>query len=115
MELETLLDKINTDAGNVSFDEVIAVIDANYLFTPTAFRNGGLHNAAGQNSGSCRLFAFARMHELNEQQTLQCFGDYYCRDVRLNPEGDNHQNIRNFMRTGWAGIEFDAPPLSRLA
>ncbi|MFK7815738.1 MAG: HopJ type III effector protein, partial [Gammaproteobacteria bacterium] len=32
---------------------------------------------------------------------------YYRDDVLQNPEGDNHQNIRNFMKTGWGGITFE--------
>ena len=28
-----------------------------------------------------------------------------------NPDGTNHQNIRNFMKTGWEGIAFYGSPL----
>jgi hypothetical protein len=69
-------------------------------FSPTAFENGILHNA-GENSGSCKLFAFAEMQNLSEAATLSCFGAYYQEDVLGDLDGTNHQNIRNFMKTGW--------------
>ena len=95
----------------VSFDETMEVIDAMYDFTPAAFSNGTLNNDAGQNSGSCKLFAFAKLHGLASRQTLACFGDYYRKDVLGNPEGNDHQNIRNFMKTEWAGINFSTDAL----
>jgi hypothetical protein len=90
----------------------MATIEAAYEFTATSFRNGELYNAAGQNSGSCKLFAFAQLQQLSEAQTLACFGNYYRQDVLANPDGVDHQNIRNFIRSGWAGIKFDAQPLT---
>jgi hypothetical protein len=56
------------------------------MFSPTAFENGILHNAAGENSGSCKLFAFA-MQNLSEAATLSCFGAYYQEDVLGDLEG----------------------------
>jgi hypothetical protein len=97
---------------SVSFDEAMAVIESMYDFTPTSFRNGDVFNEIGQNNGSCKLFAFAQMQGLNEQQTLNCFGDYYRDGVLMNPDGTDHQNIRNFIKTGWAGIQFDGTPLT---
>jgi hypothetical protein len=89
----------------------MALIEDRYLFVPTAFQNGDLHNEAGQNSGSCKLFAFAQLQGLDEQSTLHCFGNFYRVDVLEEPDGDSHQNIRNFIKTGWSGINFDSLPL----
>ena len=36
----------------------------------------------------------------------QLWGQYY-RDVLKNPDGDDHQNIRNFMKYGWEGVPFE--------
>ncbi len=91
----------------VSFAETMAVIAENYVYSPTAFRNGELDNAAGQNEGSCKIFAFAQLNELTEEQTLSLFGDYYRVDVLQNPDANDHQNIRQFMEQGWAGIVFE--------
>ncbi|WP_372748435.1 HopJ type III effector protein [Litorivivens sp.] len=98
--------------GPVAFADVMAVIDSCYVFTPTAFRNGEQFNEANTNNGSCKIFAFAKLHQLGEQATLNAFGDFYTRDVLENPNGDDHANIRNFMRSGWAGVAFEDQPLT---
>lgn len=99
------------DKGAVAFKDVISVIEQNYSFTPTAFKNGEWHNAAGDNNGSCKIFAFAQLNRLSESATLNAFGDFYTQDVLLHPQGDDHQNIRNFMRFGWQGVEFSGEAL----
>lgn len=112
MELATLLDKLKNTPDKITFDDTMRVIDNLYDFTPASFRNGELVNEVGQNSGSCKLFAFAKLQNLSEQQTLACFGDYYRKDVLQNADGADHQNIRNFMRSGWAGVSFEEIPLT---
>ncbi len=112
MELDTFLQRLNSAPHSIAFNDTIAVIDSLYEFTPTAFSNGDLLNEAGKNSGSCKIFSFARMHNLTPQQTLHCFGDYYRKDVLANPAGSDHQNIRNFMQSGWAGIHFNGSALT---
>ncbi len=112
MTLEHLLTQLKNDPGNTTFDDVISVIDNNYNFTPSEFSNGNLLNAANQNNGSCKIFAFAKLHNLTEDQTLNCFGDYYRKDVLEHPEADDHQNIRNFISTGWKGIKYTCDALS---
>ena len=111
MNSEQLLLMLENDPEQVSFDDVISIIDNEYIFTPSQFTNGNLTNLAGENSGSCKIFAFAKSHALSMMQTLHCFGDYYRNDVLNKPEENNHQNIRNFMNTGWDGIEFSSRPL----
>lgn len=111
MNMNSFLEKLNKSPESINFAETIAVIEENYVFEPTAFENGVLHNAAGENSGSCKLFAFAELQNLSEAATLSCFGAYYYDDVLKNTEGTNHQNIRNFMKTGWEGIAFYGSPL----
>lgn len=112
MKIETFLQQLQQDPSSIQFSDTMAVIDANYHFTPIVFRNGDLVNAAGQNSGSCKLFSFARIQELSVEQTLQCFGEYYRKDVLENPNADDHKNIRRFMQIGWPGIAFEGSALS---
>jgi hypothetical protein len=112
MSVAAFLEKLRTTPDAISFDEVMAVIEQSYVFTPTAFTNGATANAAGQNSGSCKLLAFAQLNGLSERDTLACFGAYYREDVLKHPEGNDHQNIRNFMKTGWAGVKFEGMPLA---
>ena len=98
-------------AGEIDFEQTMAVIEANYDYREVAFRNGEQHNEAGQNGGSCKIFAFAKLQGYDEQLTLNCFGRFY-RDVLATPEGDDHANIRNFINSGWQGIEFNELPLT---
>lgn len=104
--MKQFLQTLATAPESISFNDTIAVIDAHYDFTPSAFRNGEMQNEAGQNNGSCKIFSFARMHQLTPQQTLHCFGSYYRDDVLKHPQGSDHQNIRNFIKHGWDGIAF---------
>lgn len=106
MSATSFLEKLKQSPEAITFAETIAVIEANYDFTPTAFENGLQHNAAGENSGSCKLLAFAEIQNLTQAETLSCFGAYYYEDVLKNPNGTDHQNIRNFIKTGWDGIAF---------
>ncbi|MHC4320680.1 MAG: HopJ type III effector protein [Planctomycetota bacterium] len=111
MTLETFLQKLKDSPENIEFNDTMSIIDSLYVFTSTSFQNSDLVNGAGQNSGSCKLFSFARLHNLTPEQTLACFGSYYRDDVLKHPDNRDHQNIRNFMKTGWSGIEFDSEPL----
>ncbi|WP_445370708.1 HopJ type III effector protein [Methylomonas sp. HW2-6] len=113
ISVSDFLEKLKNNQA-IDFKETMAVIADHYEYRPTRFSNGFepcLINEAGQNEGSCRIFAFARIHGLSEQHTLALFGDYYRKDVLGNPDGSDHQNIRNFMRDGWAGIAFDGEAL----
>lgn len=112
MNLETFLNKLNTTPEQIQFSETMAVIDALYEFTPTAFRNGEQQNGEGENNGSCKLFHFAQLQGLSAEQALACFGEHYWHDVLQNPDGVGHQNIRNFMVSGWEGVTFDGQPLT---
>jgi hypothetical protein len=111
MSIISFLEKLKQSPNDISFSETIAVIEENYDFIPTAFYNGAQHNAVGENSGSCKLFAFAQLQNLSQEETLACFGAYYFDEVLSDPEGTNHQNIRNFVKTGWHGIQFDGEAL----
>jgi hypothetical protein len=111
MTVEELIERINSAPESLDFTEVINTIETAYDYTPTRFRNGSgstaVTNDAGTNEGSCKIFAFGRLANLTEEQTLACFGSYYREDVLGHPHDHDHANIRNFMVTGWSGIEFD--------
>jgi len=110
MTLNTFLNKIKSNQA-ISFD------DKYYHYTPSSFTNGlgdtMVTNAAGTNEGSCKIFAFAHLHQLEPSQTLKLFGDYY-QEVLNDPEGNSHQNIRNFMQYTWKGIKFQNADTLRL-
>jgi len=114
MTISDFLAKLNNSPESINFTDTIAVIEANYKFTEAAFTNGETNNKAGTNSGSCKLFAFAKINQLCVEKTLSCFGDYYRKDVLQNPDGTDHANIRNFIKYGWDGIKFESQALETI-
>lgn len=111
MKMDPFFQHLSGSPDTIEFSDTMSVIEEYYDFTETAFENGELLNDVGKNNGSCKLFAFAQLHELSKEQTLACFGTYYREDVLNNPEGCDHQNIRNFIKHGWPGILFSGRPL----
>jgi hypothetical protein len=109
--IDNFLNKVKQNLELITFQETIEVIDSNYSFTPTTFKNGNQLNNAGENNGSCKIFAFAKINNLEKDETLSLFGSYYFDDVLKNPDGIDHQNIRNFITFGWDGILFDGEAL----
>ncbi len=114
MLLPVFLEKAK-NLESIAFADTISIINENYQYQPCEFSNG-LHedllvNLAGTNEGSCRIFAFSKIYQLNQQQTLNLFGDYYHIDVLGNPDGNDHLNIRNFIKYSWEGIDFKGQAL----
>lgn len=116
MNTQELIAQLNTAPEQTQFSQVIETITADYDYSPSRFTNGAgkdmVINAAGTNEGSCKIFSFAKLHQLTVHQTLHCFGDYYRNDVLGHPDATDHANIRQFMLHGWAGIQFDQQALS---
>ncbi|WP_392341839.1 HopJ type III effector protein [uncultured Shewanella sp.] len=108
--INPFISSLTSQADTIRFEETMAVIDGQYDFTISAFKNGDQLNEAGENSGSCKVFAFGQIHQLTVQQTLAMFGQHY-RDVVATPQGTDHQNIRQFMQHGWDGILFSQQAL----
>jgi hypothetical protein len=96
---------------SITFSDVIAFIEARYKHTPTAFKNGETYNEATQNQGSAKVFAFAQMNNLSVDDTLTLFAEHY-QSVLAHPDATDHQNIRQFMAHGWAGIQFEGEALA---
>lgn len=113
MIFQTLLARLKK--ADADFEDVIAYVNDHYDYTPTRFTNGlgkqPVANEAGQNEGSCRLFALAALKELSEADTVQLFGRFYRDDVLKHPDADDHINIRRFIQDGWAGIRFESQAL----
>lgn len=113
MTLEEFKSKLKNTPTAIDFSDTMNVIEKHYDFIPTHFSNGNLENKADENSGSCKLFAFAKMNDLTSSETLACFGSYYFDEVLNDPEGTGHQNIRNFMKTGFEALIFESVPLKK--
>lgn len=101
-------------SGETLFAETLALVEKWYALNPTAFKNGldehAVENPQGKNEGSLKVFALGRLNGFTPEQALASFGEHY-RDVIATPNGNDHQNIRQFMRHGWAGIQFENAPL----
>lgn len=110
MTIEQFKIKLKEKPESILFAETMQIIEKNYNFTPTAFTNGEIKNKVGENSGSCKLFAFAIHQQLTKKETLACFGEHY-RGVLEDEKGTSHQNIRNFMKSGFKGLSFDSDAL----
>jgi hypothetical protein len=95
-----------------TFAETLAFIAEHYQYQPSAFSNGNVESAAGQNEGSCKTLGLALLEGLSLEETLQCFGEHY-RSVLASPSGNDHSNIRALMDTGLAGAHFEQAPLQR--
>ena len=109
-EINCFLERVKTGAAELKFEEVIDLIDRHYSFEPVSFKNGSQKNAVGENTGSCKVLNFAKLHNLPQSQALSLFAQYY-RDVLAMPSGNDHQNIRQFMVHGYDGLLFDGQPL----
>lgn len=111
MNIISFLEQLQENPEANSFQDTITVIEENFDFTPTAFKNGNHYNNVGENNGSCKIFYFSKLQNLSEEATLACFGKYYFEDVLQNPDGNDHQNIRNFIQFRWDGIQFEGQAL----
>ncbi|MGP0174936.1 HopJ type III effector protein [Pseudomonas sp. NCHU5208] len=95
-----------------AFSETLAFVAEHYDYQPSAFRNGDVENAAGQNEGSCKTLGLALLEGLSEDEALRAFGEHY-RSVLATPQGTDHGNIRALMTHGLQGVKFERPPLTR--
>lgn len=95
----------------INFSDVLAFIEARYVHTPTAFKNGLQVNQSGENQGSAKVLYFAQLNQVSAEDTLYLFAEHY-QSVLATPEATDHQNIRQFMQNGWAGVEFEGVALT---
>ena len=108
-----ILSQLKSKPETIQFNDVISFIEEHYDFSPTPFKNGNTINEVNQNNGSCKVFSFAKLNNLSKEETLFLFGDFYRNDVLKNPEGIDHQNIRNFIQFGWDEISFEGEALRK--
>lgn len=104
--------RASLETGNNQFADTLAFIAEHYDYTPQAFSNGSVENAAGQNEGSCKTLGLAVLEGFSDQEVLLAFGEHY-RSVVATPDGSDHGNIRSLIAHGLAGVKFAGQPLSR--
>ncbi|PIA67723.1 HopJ type III effector protein [Pseudomonas sediminis] len=96
------------------FSETLAFVAAHYDYQPSAFRNGDVENATGQNEGSCKTLGLALLEGFSNDEALRAFGEHY-RSVLATPQGSDHGNIRALMVHGLDGVKFEQQPLKSKA
>ena len=110
--LQQLLEAVYERPESLIFSQVLGVIATEFDVSPSAFTNGGIHNSAEQNQGSCQILGFAHQAGLSQAHTLKLFAEHY-RAVLADPTGTNHANIRQFIERGWRGVSFAQAPLAK--
>jgi hypothetical protein len=101
-ECELFNSNLEMDGSTLTFEETMELIDNHYESQLLEFKNGDIVNKQGENEGSAKLLSYAALAQLDKANTLKLWGQYY-RDVKADPNGSSHQNIRNFMKYGWEG------------
>mmetsp|Transcript_22985 Transcript_22985/g.38474 ORF Transcript_22985/g.38474 Transcript_22985/m.38474 type:complete len:216 (+) Transcript_22985:67-714(+) len=86
-----------------TLDETLTLLDKHYDYFEVPFTCGEVTNQPNENKGSAKILSFGLMTGMTEEQTLSLFGEVY-RD--LSPDGQDHQNVRNFAKFGWAKVVF---------
>ena len=91
----------------INFKEVLSIIDAEYEYVPSTFRNGNKLNYANENPGSAKVLYFGKVNNLSKEDTLFLFAEHYA-GVLEDPDGTSHPNIREFLHYGWERVNFDS-------
>jgi hypothetical protein len=105
-ECEVFNANVEMSADDLLFEDVMEMIDTHYESQLLEFKNGDIVNKQGENEGSAKILSYAALSNLDKETTLKLWGQYY-REVKNDPDGDSHQNIRNFMKYGWDGVPFE--------
>ncbi|KAL7509237.1 hypothetical protein ACHAXN_006261 [Cyclotella atomus] len=98
---------LEMSGDSLMFQEFIDLCDEQYEYGLIEFKNGDIVNKPGENDGSAKVLSYAALANFDKEMTLKLWGQYY-RDVLATPDGNDHQNIRNFMKYGWDGVDFSA-------
>ncbi|KAL3783449.1 hypothetical protein ACHAW5_004381 [Stephanodiscus triporus] len=96
---------LEMSGDSLMFDEFIALCDEQYEYGLIEFKNGDITNGPGENDGSAKVLSYAALANFDKDTTLKLWGQYY-RDVLATPDKSDHQNIRNFLKYGWEGVDF---------
>mmetsp|Transcript_29928 Transcript_29928/g.62989 ORF Transcript_29928/g.62989 Transcript_29928/m.62989 type:complete len:213 (+) Transcript_29928:56-694(+) len=96
---------LEMSGDDLMFEEFITLCDEQYESGLIEFKNGDIVNMPGENEGSAKVLSYAALADFDKEMTLKLWGQFY-RDVLATPDGTDHQNIRNFMKYGWEGVDF---------
>ncbi|GAA4131443.1 HopJ type III effector protein [Sphingobacterium kyonggiense] len=100
----------NLSNQQAQFKDVLGYIEEHYHYQASAFKNGKQENSSNENQGSAKVLYFAKLENLNQEDTLSLFAEHF-QAVLDRPQGEDHQNIRQFMENGWDGVSFESTVL----
>ena len=91
--------------SDVTLQQCIDVIDEHFTYHAVKFDVGKVTNFAGMNAKSGKVLSYAALTGLDTATTLKCFGPIYD-EVRADPDGTSHANIRALMAGGVESVRF---------
>jgi hypothetical protein len=69
-ECEVFNANVEMSAGELTFEEVIEIIDTHYEDGLCEFKNGDILNKQGENAGSAKILSYAALSEMDKATTL---------------------------------------------
>ena len=103
--VKAFAEKIKAGGSPENFAQTIALIDEHYQYFEVPFSVGDVKNKPNENTGSAKVFSLGLMTRMDEKATLRLFGEHYTA-VQATPQGNDHANIRSFIKNGFPGVEF---------
>mmetsp|Transcript_20097 Transcript_20097/g.40238 ORF Transcript_20097/g.40238 Transcript_20097/m.40238 type:complete len:208 (+) Transcript_20097:51-674(+) len=104
-DAELFLQNVEMNPEGFTFNEFIEMVEGCYETGLIEWSNGSQKNPPGTNEGSAHVLSLAALADLPKEKALLLWAEHY-RDVLATPDGDDHQNIRQFMEKGWDGVDF---------
>ena len=95
----------NLTCDSLRSSQFIEMVEGCYETGLIEWSNGSQKNPPGTNEGSAHVLSLAALADLPKEKALLLWAEHY-RDVLATPDGDDHQNIRQFMEKGWDGVDF---------
>jgi len=106
------IDELLLDPNNkIDFDTIQNKITSILNTVPTRFVNNGVENAERENEGSLRILSIALLFQLTDDNALRLFWEHW-ESVQENPEGNDHQNIRQLNEYWLWGVKIHWLPFS---
>ena len=80
-ECEVFNANVEMDAGDLTFEEVIEIIDTHYEYGLIEFKNGDIVNKQGENEGSAKVLSYAALSDMDKATTLKVRTQAFRRDA----------------------------------
>lgn len=96
-ECKQFAEDVKANKLQPSMQDSLALVDKHYNYFEVPFSCAEVQNKANENIEAAKLFCFALMTQMNEEQTIRLFGG----------EGNmNDKNLQAFKKYGWSKVSF---------